>query len=112
MSKVTIIIGSLLVVSIAFNVILVFGKGINITNQYHQEQYQNQQQAQIMMGFFLSKGYLKWRMMTMKEVADLNFKSFEQYLNTLPPEQSLYTKVINDYMLIPEITEKPKEEKK
>ena len=87
----------------------IYVKGIHIHNTYNQQQYQNQQQAQLLLGAFGSKGNLKWIKKTCKEIEKENHLSTMSFLNTLSPEQSLFAKIVstdvNCYVLIPSITE-------
>jgi hypothetical protein len=119
LNKLLIIVGSLLVISIGFNVALLIGKGINIKNEYHQEQYQNQQQSQIMVGIFNTKGNLKWKLYSFDDIQKMSFSkgmkvddAVNQFLITLSPEQSLYAKIYNTYVIVPELVEPDFKEKK
>lgn len=76
------IFGSLLLLSVGFNVYFLMGKGIQITNHY--KQYQNQQQAQLVLGLHPHEGHIEWHVAKPADPME--------FLNALPPEQALFAK--------------------
>ena len=82
--------------SVWLNFFLLFGDGITVNNTYNQQQYQNQQQGQVVVGMFAGKGKLSRELYTIDEIkakgiaADKPYKMINKFLNTLSPEQSLF----------------------
>lgn len=101
----------LLILSLGLNIFFLYGKGIHITNTYNQQQYQNQSQAQLLIHMWMAKGKIKWRTFTTEDRTKMNLDSWEDFLNTLSPEQALFAKVIlgehkiEDRLLVPELIE-------
>jgi len=52
-------IGILFLISVGGNIVFIMGKGIHVHNNYHQEQYQNQSQTQLVISLFAERGYMK-----------------------------------------------------
>jgi hypothetical protein len=101
----------LLVISILVNIFFIVGKGIQIYNTFNNQQYQNQQQSQLLVGMFAAKGNITWEKMTLKDIENngLNGKDEDLilgYLKTLSPEQALFAKIYDNIVYIPKITEK------
>lgn len=90
---------TILLISILINIYFLSGKGIIVSYTYHQEQFQNQQQAQLILTPFSAAGHLVW-----KEEKPVNIV---EYLNHLAPEQSLMAKVQNGSIYYP-VLEPPK----
>ena len=92
------------VISVALNVFLLMGKGIQIdrsvTNHVHQEQYQ--QQAQLLVGPFGTKGTLRWEKLEILGPHG-RYISVEQHLMSLSPEQSLFAKIHDNALYVPRI---------
>lgn len=92
---------TLLLISILTNAYLIATKGIKINNTYFTEhhQHQEQNQAQMVVGFFASKGKIEWKKYSIVELMSsvgqgLHEEVLIKFLNTLPPEQSLFSKVV------------------
>jgi hypothetical protein len=85
------ILGSLIAASVGLNVYFLMGKGIQITNHY--KQYQNQQQAQLIVGLRGSEGVLEWRVAKPSDPIE--------FLSTLSPEQALFAKFDRTRVIYP-----------
>jgi hypothetical protein len=92
---------SSLLISIVILSIFVYKKGIIINNTYHQEQYQNQSQSQIVVSMLTNQGSFEWKTI----LIDHNTNIIDQ-LNNLEPYQSLFAKYTNNYIVYPTITKK------
>lgn len=95
----------LFALSIAANIFFLLGKGIQINNTYNQQQYQNQQQSQLIISLFAKQGKVKWVFITFAEIYKMNLKTQADFLNTLSPEQSLFAKQIEGGIIYPVIEE-------
>lgn len=72
-------------------IILIFGKGVHIENHTHQHQHQEQFQGQLMMNFVMYEGdKIQW----VEEIFESR-KDGLDYLNTLPPHESYFAKIIH-----------------
>jgi len=82
--------------SVGLNIFFLYGKGIHVHNTYNQQQYQNQQQAQVMVGLFTARGRLYRKLVTSQEIIDMGikgdtpFQRIHNFLETLPTEQQLF----------------------
>jgi len=91
-----VIIIFLLVISWSITGYMLYSHGIHITNTYHQYQYQNQQQAQLLFGLYASRGQIERILYTVEYIkskgikGETDFEIISNFLNTLPPEQSLF----------------------
>jgi hypothetical protein len=83
----------------------IYGQGIHIHNTTHNEQYQNQSQAQLIIGLYSAKGKVSWACSTYDSIME-KYGSFDKYLNTLSPEQSLFSKRDDREVCIPTLQDK------
>ena len=105
-----------LVVSVAINYITIAGEGIHTHTTYHQEQYNNQSQAQLLILTYAKQGFLVWNFITNKEIDNMGLgdgveDKYCGYLESLAPEQALMAKIAKNGIFVPTIIEE-KEEKK
>lgn len=84
----------LLVVSIALNIYFVTGRGINIDKHEEIHKHQEHFQSQLIINLHQSHGAAKWKSINWKNAG---FKTLAEYLDTLPPEQSYFSKPTGFY---------------
>lgn len=82
---------SLNILLLAATISLLLGKGITLENHSHNHQHNEQFQGQLMMNFMLHKGNkIEW-----KEISFNTRQEGLDFLNTLPPQESYFVKVIH-----------------
>lgn len=90
-------------------IVMFYVKGITIHKTYNQQQYQNQQQAQVVIGLYALRGYIKWNPVTIDDMrkkfnikGETDMEVMANYLNILQGEQSLLSVPVEDGLIIPE----------
>lgn len=93
----SVLMGILFFASLSLNALFLLGQGIQVVNNYHQEQ--NQQQAQLILTPFARQGTVKW----------LSAKPSDTraFLEGLAPEESLFAKVMGSTVLYPRLEHSP-----
>lgn len=88
----------LLIISWCITGFVLYTGGIKIYNTYNQQQYQNQQQSQLIIHLFAAQGFIEWQSVSIDEIKFKGIKGGDnelivtKYLNTLPAEQAYFSK--------------------
>lgn len=115
--SISVIVSLVFLISIGLNIMFISGSGIMFHSTYHQEQYQNQSQAQIILHLQAMQGKLVWRFISNKELGNMGFgDSVEEqycgYLDYISIQESVLCKITENGIFVPYMLEENKFEEK